>query len=302
MSVRNISASVRDRLLNKARAEKLDFNLLLTRYALERMLYRLSISKQRDQFLLKGALLFDLWFDVPHRPTHDADFLGFGSAEIPHIEEIFRDICRIEVEDGIAFQPDTVKAAEIRKEANYAGVRVTLLGMLDSARCAVQIDIGFGDAVVPGPDEVHYPVILGEMPGPHLHVYPRYTVVAEKLEALTSLGMLNSRMKDYFDLWILAKHSDFDGQILSRAVAATFERRRTAVPTGVPIGLSDEFINDAQKGKQWQGFLRKNALDPMSLATVVVDLRDFLMPVLAAIAAGGSHDYPWRAGAGWQMP
>lgn len=290
MSVRNISASVRDRLLNKARTEKLDFNLLLTRYALERMLYRLSVSKQRDQFLLKGALLFDLWFDVPHRPTHDADFLGFGSAEIPHIEMIFRDICRIEVEDGIAFQPDTVKAAEIRKEANYAGVRVTLLGMLDSARCAVQIDIGFGDAVVPGPDEVYYPVILGEMPGPHLHVYPRYTVVAEKLEALTSLGMLNSRMKDYFDLWILAKHSDFDGLILSRAVAATFERRRTAVPTGVPIGLSDEFVNDAQKGKQWQGFLRKNALDPMPLATVVVDLRDFLMPVLAAIATGGSHD------------
>ena len=302
MSVRNISASVRDRLLNKARTEKLDFNLLLTRYALERMLYRLSISKQRDQFLLKGALLFDLWFDVPHRPTHDADFLGFGSAEIPHIEATFRDICRIEVEDGIAFQPDTVKAAEIRKEANYAGVRVTLLGMLGSIRCAVQIDIGFGDAIVPGPDEVLYPVILGEMPGPHLHVYPRYTVVAEKLEALTSLGMLNSRMKDYFDLWILAKHSDFDGQILSRAVTATFDRRSTAVPTGVPIGLSDEFISDAQKGKQWQGFLRKNALDPMPLATVVVDLREFLMPVLAAIAAGGSHDYPWRAGAGWQEP
>jgi hypothetical protein len=300
MSIRNISASVRDRLLNKARTEKLDFNLLLTRYALERMLYRLSISKQRDQFLLKGALLFDLWFDVPHRPTHDADFLGFGSAEIPHIEVIFRDICRIEVEDGIAFQPDTVKAAEIRKEANYAGVRVTLLGRLDSARCAVQIDIGFGDAVVPGPDEVHYPVILGEMPGPHLHVYPRYTVVAEKLEALTSLGMLNSRMKDYFDLWVLAKHSDFDGLILSRAVAATFERRRTAVPAGVPIGLSDEFVNDAQKGKQWQGFLRKNALDPMPLATVVADLRDFLIPVLAAIAAGCSHNYPWRGVAGWQ--
>lgn len=302
MSVRNISASVRDRLLNKARAEKLDYNLLLTRYALERMLYRLSISKQRDQFLLKGALLFDLWFDVPHRPTHDADFLGFGSAEIPHIEEIFRDICRIEVEDGIAFQPDTVKAAEIRKETNYAGVRVTLLGMLDSARCPVQIDIGFGDAVVPGPDEIHYPVILGEMPGPHLHVYPRYTVVAEKLEALTSLGMLNSRMKDYFDLWILAKHADFDGQILSRAVAATFECRRTAVPDGVPIGLSDEFISDVQKNKQWQAFLRKNALDLMPLATVIADLRGFLMPVLAAIAAGSSHDYSWRVGAGWQTP
>lgn len=302
MSARNIGASVRDRLLNKARAEKLDYNLLLTRYALERMLYRLSISKQRDQFLLKGALLFDLWFDVPHRPTHDADFLGFGSAEIPHIEELFRDICRIEDEDGIVFQPDSVKAAEIRKEANYAGVRVTLLGTLDSARCPVQIDIGFGDAVVPGPEEAHYPVILGEMPGPHMLVYPRYTVVAEKLEALTSLGMLNSRMKDFFDLWILSKHSDFDGPILSRAVAATFERRRTAVPNGVPIGLSDEFINDAQKDKQWQAFLRKNALAPMLLATLIADLRGFLMPVLAAIGAGGSHDYPWRAGAGWQMP
>lgn len=301
MNPKNISASVRARLLNKARAEKQDFNLLLTRYALERILYRLSISQQRDQFLLKGALLFDLWFDVPHRPTHDADFLGFGSAEIPHIEALFRQICRLEVKDGIAFQPESVKAAEIRKEANYAGVRVTLMSMLDSARCPVQIDIGFGDAVVPGPEEVLYPVILGEMAEPHLRVYPRYTVVAEKLEALTSLGMLNSRMKDYFDLWVLARHSDFDGSVLSRAVAATFERRRTVIPDGVPIGLADEFIQDTQKEKQWQAFLRKNALDKTPLATVVGDLRDFLLPVLTAIAAGSSHDYAWRAGAGWQI-
>lgn len=299
MNQKNISASVRARLLNKARAEKLDFNLLLTRYALERMLYRLSVSQQRDQFLLKGALLFDLWFDVPHRPTHDADFLGFGSAEIPHIEELFRGICRIEVEDGIVFLPDSAKAAEIRKEANYAGVRVTLMGVLDNARCPIQIDIGFGDAVVPGPEEVRYPVILGEMAEPHLRIYPRYTVVAEKLEALTSLGMLNSRMKDYFDLWILARHSDFDGSILSRAVAATFERRRTLIPDGVPIGLADEFIQDAQKEKQWQAFLRKNALEKTPLATVVGDLREFLLPVLSAIAAGSSHDHPWYAGSGW---
>lgn len=233
MSVRNLGASIRDRLLNKARSEKLDYNLLLTRYALERMLYRLSISGQRDQFLLKGALLFDLWFDVPHRPTHDADFLGFGSAEISHVEALFQDICRIEVEDGIVFQPDSVKAAEIRKEANYAGVRVTLMGLLDSARCPVQVDIGFGDAVVPGPDEAQYPVILGEMPAPQLRVYPRYTVVAEKLEALTSLGMLNSRMKDYFDLWVLARYTDFNGAVLSQAVAATFDRRRTAIPKAI---------------------------------------------------------------------
>lgn len=154
MTVRNVGASIRDRLLNKARAERLDYNHLLTRYALERLLYRLSVSERRDQFLLKGALLFDLWFDVPHRPTHDADFLGFGPAGIPHLEAVFRDICRLESEDGIVFQPDSVKAAEIRKEAHYAGVRVTLLGILDKARCPVQVDIGFGDAVVPGPDEV----------------------------------------------------------------------------------------------------------------------------------------------------
>lgn len=266
------------------------------------MLYRLSVSTQRDQFLLKGALLFDLWFDVPHRPTHDADFLGFGSAEIPHLEALFRDICRIDADDGIVFLPESVKAGEIRKEANYAGVRVTLIGTLDGARCPVQLDIGFGDAVVPGPEEVSYPVILGEMPEPHLRVYPRYTVVAEKLEALTSLGMLNSRLRDYFDLWILARHSDFDGAVLSKAIRATFERRRTGLPNGVPVGLTDEFAQDAQKEKQWQAFLRRNALSPASLAAVVGDLRNFLLPVLAAVASGADHDRRWRAGDGWQMP
>lgn len=300
MTIRNIGASVRDRLLNKARTEKLDYNLLLTRYALERMLYRLSISDQRDQFLLKGALLFDLWFDVPHRPTHDADFLGFGSAEIPHVEEVFRSISRIEVEDGIVFQHDSVKAVEIRKEANYAGVRVTLMGLLDSARCPVQIDVGFGDAVVPGPEDVSYPIILPGMPEPQIRAYPRYTVVAEKLEALTSLGMLNSRMKDFFDLWVLAKYSDFDGPVLSRAVAATFERRRTDIPQGILIGLSDEFINDAQNEKQWLAFLRKNALDPMPLAVVIADLREFLLPVLSSISAHVSYNMAWRASEGWQ--
>ena len=134
MNQRNVAASVRARLLNKARAEKLDFNLLLTRYALERMLYRLSVSEQRGQFLLKGALLFDLWFDLPHRPTHDADLLGFGSTDIPYLENLFRDISQIASDDGIAFQADSVKAAEIRKEANYAGVRVTMIGLLDGAR------------------------------------------------------------------------------------------------------------------------------------------------------------------------
>lgn len=301
MNQRNVAASVRAWLLNKARAEKLDFNLLMTRYALERMLYRLSVSEQRGQFLLKGALLFDLWFDVQHRPTHDADLLGFGSAELPHLEHLFRQISQIEGDDGIVFQADTVKAAEIRKEANYAGVRVTLMGLLDGARCPVQIDIGFGDAVVPGPEDAQYPVILDDMPSPQLRVYPRYTVVAEKLEAMTSLGILNSRMKDYFDLWILARHSDLDGAVLAQAIRATFERRGTGIPSGLPFGLTDEFALHEQKNMQWSGFQRKNAMEPMTLTAVIEVLREFLLPVLTALAVGEGFDRQWRAGAGWDV-
>ncbi|HBO7167252.1 nucleotidyl transferase AbiEii/AbiGii toxin family protein [Pseudomonas aeruginosa] len=293
---RNIAASVRARLLNKARAERLDFNLLITRYALERVLYRLSISEQGGQFLLKGALLFDIWFDVPHRPTHDADLLGFGSTEIPHLENLFREVSQIAVEDGIAFQADTVRAADIRKEANYAGVRVTMTGLLAGARCPVQIDIGFGDAVTPAPENVQYPVILDDMPQPQLRVYPRYTVVAEKLEAMVKLGILNSRMKDYFDLWVLSRHSDFDGAVLAQAIRATFERRGTDIPTGLPFALTDEFALHEQKIRQWTGFQRKNALEPMTLAVVIEALREFLLPVLTA---GDGLDRQWRAGAGW---
>lgn len=280
MTVRNLGVSIRDRLLNKARAEKRDYNLMLTRYALERLIYRISISPYRDQFLLKGALLFDLWFDVPHRPTRDVDFLGYGPADIPHLEGVFRELCAIDANDGIEFQAKTVKAAEIRKEANYAGVRVTLIGVLAGAKCPVQADIGFGDAVVPGPEEVTYPVLLDDNPAPQLRAYPRYTVVAEKLEASVSLGMLNSRMKDYFDLWVLVTYAEFDNAILRKAIQATFERRSTPLPAKLPIGLSDEFANDGQKNKQWLAFLLKNGIAPKPLAEIVTDLRNFLWPLL----------------------
>ncbi len=233
MNQRNTAASVRARLLIRARETQQDFNLVLIRYALERLLYRLSVSPHADQFLLKGALLFDLWFDIPHRPTRDADFPGFGSAELPHLEAVFKDVCAMETDDGVTFRPDTVHATEIRKEANYAGVRVTLLGLIDGARCQIQVDIGFGDAVTPGPEDVRYPVMLSEFAAPKLRVYPRYTVVAEKLEALASLGIANSRMKDYFDLWILSRHTGFDGDTLRRAIRATFDRRKT---TGTATG------------------------------------------------------------------
>lgn len=259
----------------------------------------LALSKHADQFLLKGALLFDLWFDLPHRPTRDADFLGFGSAELPEIESVFRDICTIESHDGVAFQPNTVHAADIRKEANYAGVRVVLLGVIDSARCHIQIDIGFGDAVTPGPEDVEYPVMLTEFAAPKLRAYPRYTVVAEKVEALSSLGIANSRMKDYFDLWILAQHTDFDGETLRQAVQATFDRRRTALPGQAPFGLTPAFAQDLQKKVQWQAFLQRNRLEALDLSDVIATLATFMLPVMKAASTNQGFPAIWQAGGSW---
>lgn len=299
MNGRNVAASVRAKLLNKARAEKRDFTLVLTRYALERLLYRLSISTHADHFLLKGALLFDLWFDVPLRPTHDMDLLGFGLAEAPYLIEAFTELCALDVDDGIRFDAQSIRAEEIRKEANYAGIRLTLLGWLEGARCPVQVDVGYGDAVTPGPETVEYPVMLEEFPAPKLRVYPRYTVVAEKLEALIRLGVANSRMKDYFDLWVLARHSDFEGEVLCKAIGATLSRRGTDIPTEVPFGLTPAFGTDAQKQMQWQGFLKKNRLEALTLEQVVADLRDFLMPPLSALANGQGFSGAWNREA-WQ--
>ena len=299
MKERNIAASVRARLLNRARETQQDFNLVLTRYAIERLLYRISISNHADQFLLKGALLFDLWFDIPHRPTRDADFLGFGSAELPHIEGIFKEICSCETHDGVTFQADTVRAEEIRKEANYAGVRVTLLGVIDGARCQIQIDIGFGDAVTPGPEDVEYPVMLPGFEAPKLRVYPRYTVVAEKFEALSSLGIANSRMKDYFDLWILARYSEFDGDILRQAIQATFNRRKTALTGQLPFGLTDAFAQDMQKRTQWQAFLKKNRLAALTLDEVIAALVVFMLPIIEAASADTIFPCRWQAGGPW---
>lgn len=272
----NFGASVRARLLNVAKAEKIEFGLLLTRFALERLLYRLSISRHRDQFLLKGALLFDLWFDEPHRPTRDADFLGFGPADLQTLASTFREICAMEAQDGIVFDPNSVKAQEIRKDANYAGIRITLTGSLDGARCPIQADIGFGDAVTPAPEETDYPVLLDGLPPPNLRVYPRYTVIAEKFESIISLGITNSRMKDFFDLWVLTQRSTLDAPILRQAITATFARRGTALPTPTPLGLSDEFAMDPTKQTQWRAFITRNQLSASELQVIVKHLRRFL--------------------------
>lgn len=276
------AASIHARLLTLAKSRGEDFNFTLNRYALERFLYRLSVSPAREHYWLKGALLFDLWFDVPHRPTRDADFLGFGPADADTVRKALSEVCRIEVADAMTFDLASISIEEIREDARYGGLRVRIGGLLGKARCAVQLDIGYGDAVTPGPEEVEYPTLLPDQPAPKLHAYPRATVVSEKLEAIVSLGIANSRMKDYFDLRALAREGAIDMGELTSAIAATFARRKTPLPQGLPFGLSDEFVRDGGKKAQWKAFLGKNRLDAPSLEEVVAEVRRFVEPPLKA--------------------
>lgn len=271
-----LAASIHAQLLNRAKARGEDFNLILARYAIERFLYRLSLVPARDAYWLKGALLFDLWFDVPHRPTRDADFLSFGPADTEVLAGTIREICGVAADDGMTFDSASISIEEIREDARYDGLRVRLLGRLGNARCMVQLDVGYGDVVTPGPEEVVYPTLLDDQPPPRLRVYPRAAVVAEKLEAMVSLGMANSRMKDYFDLRALAREGALDARVLGEAIAATFKRRHTALPEGVPIGLSDEFAYDAAKRTQWKAFLGKNRLEAPALDEVIAEIRRFI--------------------------
>ena len=277
---KDLAASIRARLLNVAKTQGADFNQVLVRFALERILYRLCQSTHADSFLLKGALLFTLWYHMPHRPTRDADLLGFGPSDPESIAQTFRDIASIEVNDGITFDPDTVSVEEIRKDANYTGVRVLIVGEIAKARCKTQIDIGFGDVVTPGPIDAIYPVLIDDLPAPRLRTYPAYTVISEKLHAITLLGMTNSRLKDYLDIWVLLDREMLDTSTLANAIAATFVRRGMPVPTKLPIGLTDEFATDPSRQALWHSFLKKNELDITPLIEVVTTLRGVLTSAL----------------------
>lgn len=278
----NRAASVRARLLNIAKTTGVDFNQVLVRFSLERLLYRLSRSAHAERFVLKGALLFTLWYDMPHRATRDADLLGFGPGDVDSVTRLFRDIAAVAVDDGIVFDPASVSVDEIRKQAGYGGVRVLLMGVLDNARCRMQVDVGFGDAVTPGPADAVYPVLLDDLPAPSLRTYPVVTVIAEKLHAIAVLGMTNSRLKDYADLAVLLEREVLDPAMLTAAIAATFARRGAALPGRLPAGLSDEFALDPTRIALWLAFLRKNDLAPQTLLDVVRALRTVLWPALEA--------------------
>jgi predicted nucleotidyltransferase component of viral defense system len=298
----NVGHSVFQQLLNYAKEHREDFNLLLFRYGIERLLYRLSISRYVDKFILKGASLFLIWIGQNYRVTKDADLLCSGPADAEHIAAVFRELCQVVSDDvdGIVFVADTVRAVPIREEQEYGGIRVTLMGMLHKARIPLQIDIGFGDAITPAPERVNFPTLLNA-PAPVLLAYPRYTMVAEKLEAMVRLGIANSRMKDFYDVWLLSKLFAFDGRTLCKAVNNTFKRRSTPISDGLPLAFTDDFRKDVQKQGQWRAFVRKIKSDTAvdNFDVVIDDLVAFLMPVVETVRQGRLLELLWRKGSHW---
>ena len=296
---KNLAHSVRDRLLRLAKARGEDFNFVLVRFSLERLLYRLSRSPHGGEFILKGAMLFTVWSRHPHRATKDLDLLGSGASSIDRLADVFREICAAAVEDdGVVFDPHSVKARRIKEHAEYEGVRVTLEGTLGSARLALQIDVGFGDATVPPPSTIEFPTLL-PFPAPMILAYARETVVAEKLHAMVDLGMANTRMKDFFDLWFLSREFEFEGASLVAAIRSTFERRQTPIPEALPVALTDAFTQDGAKAKQWAAFLSRSGANQalLSLPDVALQIGTFLKPAIGAARRGDTFARAWLAGA-----
>lgn len=275
--LQNIGASVRARLLNLARERNQPFDLLLTRYTLERLLYRLSSSQYRERFVLKGAMLMTNWMNDPHRPTRDLDLLAFGDSDPEVILAVFRDICAIKADDAVVFDISALAVDRVRDELEYGGLRIKTNATVDGAKVRVLVDIGFGDAIEPGLTEIELSVLL-DQPAPRLRAYSYETVIAEKFQAMVNLGRANSRMKDFYDIWILARSQEFDGDKLARAIAATFARRKTVIPSERPDALTPAFAEDQTKQRQWTAFLEDVAITPGTLAEVVEDLATFLMP------------------------
>ena len=296
--IQNLAASVYARLLKRTRLGHEDFQFVLMRYGAERLMYRLSQSEHASNFVLKGAMLFLVWTGGEYRATKDMDLLALKSASVGHLRDIFRELCQLPVghdaQDGLVFDPKSVLAVEIREDNLYQGVRVTLLARLGNARIPIQADIGFGDVVTPKAVQNDFPTLL-DLPAPRLAMYPRETVVAEKFEARVKLGMANSRMKDFYDIWALSREFDFDGGVLTTAIQATFKRRKTTLAPTLPPALTSEFGESQAKQTQWTAFVRRSRLKLAAegLAQVVVDLNGFLEAPVAAASQGKPLEAVW---------
>lgn len=275
--IKNVGASVRAKLLLLSKTNRQSFDLVLTRFALERFLFRLSRSRHAGRFVLKGGMLLISWFDDPLRATRDLDLLGYGDSNPPQVLATFRDILREESNDGVTFDADALKVDRIREETEYGGLRLRTTASISGARIALTIDVGFGDSVEPGVEILDYPTLL-DFPAPRLRAYSRETVIAEKFQAMVALGTANTRLKDFYDIWIISRSFAFDGDRLPRAIAATFARRETPIPIELPDALMASFAEDGQRRQQWSAFVDDVAFDPGDLASVISDIAAFLMP------------------------
>lgn len=297
---KDVGASVRSRLLRLARDHGDDFQVLLTRYANERLLYRLSMSPHATQFVLKGAALFTLWTGRPHRATRDLDLLGFGDPTEGYVRQIFEQILSLGVgNDGVEFDPGSLNVRPIREDQEYGGIRVTVDARITVAKIRLQIDVGFGDVITPAATAVEFPGLL-DFPSARLRAYPAETVVAEKVEAMVQLGLANSRMKDFYDLAALSRMFPFDGGVLVRAISATFARRKTPLPVDTPVALTRAFFDDTTKKTQWAAFARKSSVgDAGDLMSTVEAVARFVSAPLAAAVVHAGWDARWPVGGPW---
>ncbi len=298
-----LAQSVQTRLVQHAKKLGVDPNLVLTRFAVERFLYRLSRSPHAERFVLKGALLLLAWLGETIRPTRDADLLGFGDLSDASLETTFREVSAVEVEpDAMTYPGDSIRVAAIRPEDAYGGKRVTLQSHLGAARLRVQVDVGIGDVVSPEPEWLDYPSLL-DFPRPRLRAYRPETTIAEKLHAMVVLGSKNSRMRDFFDIYVLSQRVTFEARPLVQALRATFERRHTPLPGGLPLALTGEFATGREKRAQWRGFLGKNGLTtaPEDLGIVINRVAAFLGPAIDAAGRISDLNATWRPGRRWMQ-
>ncbi len=291
---RNLPASIHQRLLNKAHETGRSFNELLQYYGIERLLYRLSTSEHAHKFILKGALMFNVWGMASLRPTRDIDLLGHTSNAIESVTEIFCDICRLKTEsDGLQFD-EHLQSERIKEDADYAGIRITVTARLGKTKFPIQIDIGFADVVTPAPEKLNYPTLL-DHPAPYLYGYPRETVIAEKVQAMTVLGMANSRMKDFYDIWQLIEQFEFDGEVIQDALEKTFQNRNTELPGGDHIIFSDAFLES--KTVQWNAFIRKLKIENATeMKGVLKVIKEFVLPMMDASQHSVIFEKKWKNG------
>lgn len=299
--LRNIAASNRARLLGLARQRREDFQFLLGRWMVERFLYRLGISPLRDRFILKGAMLFTVWSGDLYRPTRDIDLLGCGSPAVNDVIDAIRQICETEAEDGLRFDLNAIEGSRIKEDAEYEGVRLKVPASLDGAKVQLQIDVGFGDAVEPAADNISFPVIL-PMEHPTIRAYPPEVVIAEKCQAMVLLGIANSRMKDFYDVWMMARTMTFQMDRLATALVRTFERRKTDLPADAPFALTPDFLNDAAKQTQWRAFASRSGLTETlpTLTEVGEAIKTFLVPALQAARSPVATKTTWNPPGPWR--